>query len=91
MTLRIVPACLFVLSVVATFRKIAAMIYREFEIESFEIGRGQWHARFRRRDRAPTVIDGVEFEFLNIGFAWPSQDAAVADAQDFIDRMRSRS
>jgi len=24
------------------------MIYRGFEIEAFEIGRGQWHARFRR-------------------------------------------
>jgi hypothetical protein len=66
------------------------MNYREFEIEAFELGRGQWHARFRRRDRAPTVLDGVEFEFLNIGFAWSSDDAAVADAQHFIDRMQSR-
>ena len=71
--------------------KFVAMIYREFEIEAFEIGRGQWHARFRRWDRAPTVIDGVEFEFLNIGFAWSSHDAAVADARGFIDRMQSRS
>jgi hypothetical protein len=28
------------------------MIYREYEIEAFEVGRGQWHARFRRTDRA---------------------------------------
>ena len=71
--------------------EFVTMIYREFEIEAFEIGRGQWHARFRRRDRAPTVIDGVEFEFLNIGVAWSSHDAAVADARGFIDRMQSRS
>ena len=28
------------------------MIYREYEIEAFEVGRSQWHARFRRTDRA---------------------------------------
>jgi hypothetical protein len=28
------------------------MIYREYENEAFEVGRGQWHARFRRTDRA---------------------------------------
>jgi hypothetical protein len=27
----------------------------------------------------------------DIGFAWPSHDAAVADAQDFIDRMQWRA
>ena len=28
------------------------MIYREYEIEAFEVGRGQCQARFRRTDRA---------------------------------------
>ena len=28
------------------------MIYREYEIEAFEVGRSQRHARFRRTDRA---------------------------------------
>jgi hypothetical protein len=62
--------------------------YREFEIEAFEVGRGQWHARFRRTDRAPAVIDGIEFEVLNVGFAWSTDDAALNDAQHVIDRMR---
>jgi hypothetical protein len=63
--------------------------YREFEIEAFEVGRGQWHARFRRTDRALTVIDGIEFEVLNVGFAWSTDDAALNDAQHVIDRMRT--
>jgi hypothetical protein len=63
--------------------------YREFEIEAFEVGRGQWHARFRRAFRALTVIDGSEFEVLNVGFAWSTDDAALNDAQHVIDRMRT--
>ena len=63
------------------------MIYRDFEIEAFEVGRDQWHARFRRLDRRSTVIDGIEFEFLDVGFAWASADAALADARSVIDRM----
>ena len=65
------------------------MTYREFEIEAFEVGRGQWHARFGRADRALTVIDGIEFEVLNVGFAWSTDDAALNDAQHVIDRMRT--
>jgi len=64
-----------------------SMIYRDFEIEAFEVGRDQWHARFRRLDRGSTVIDGIEFEFLDVGFAWASADAALADARSVIDRM----
>lgn len=63
------------------------MIYRDFAIEAFEVGRDQWHARFRRLDRRSTVIDGIEFEFLDVGFAWASADAALADARSVIDRM----
>jgi len=63
------------------------MFYREFEIETFEVGRGQWHARVRRRDRAPTVVDGIEFEVLHIGFAWSTNEAAESDARNYIDNM----
>jgi hypothetical protein len=41
------------------------MIYREYEIEAFEVGRSQWHARFRRagaglRSRAHAVGEGLK-------------------------------
>lgn len=66
------------------------MNYRNFEIEALEVGRGLWHARCRRADRRPTVIDGIELGFLDVGIAWPSVDAALADAQKYIDRMAGR-
>jgi hypothetical protein len=66
------------------------MNYRNFEIETFEVGYGLWHARCRRADQRPAVIDGVEFNFLDVGIAWPSLDAALADAQKYIDRMGGR-
>jgi len=43
--------------------------YQDFEIESFELGRGLWHARFGRADKQPVVIDGVMFSTLNVGLA----------------------
>jgi hypothetical protein len=43
--------------------------YEGFEIESFEVGRGLWHARFRRADHEPVIIDGVLLPALNVGFA----------------------
>jgi hypothetical protein len=61
-----------------------------FEIETFELGRALWHARFRRLDRQPVSIDGVLFETLNIGFAWPTPEAAMADARDYIERISWR-
>jgi hypothetical protein len=64
--------------------------YGHFEIETFEVGRGLWHARFRRADRNHIAIDGVTFETLNVGFAWPTPEAAMADAQKYIDRMSTR-
>src|ERR1700679_2203350 len=48
------------------------MTYDGFEIESFEIGRGLWHARIRRADLNPVIIDGVSFPTLEMGFAWPN-------------------
>jgi hypothetical protein len=48
------------------------MNYRNFEIETFEVGRGLWHARFRRSDHKPALINGIELEFLDVGVAWPS-------------------
>ena len=62
------------------------MIYGGFEIQSFEAGRGQWHARIQRTDLAPVVIDGLSFPTLEVGFAWSDPDAAIADARAHIDR-----
>jgi hypothetical protein len=66
------------------------MIYGGFEIQSFEAGRGQWHARIQRADSAPVVIDGMSFPTLEVGFAWSDQEAAIADAKAHIDRFRPR-
>jgi len=66
------------------------MIYGGFEIKSFEVGTGQWHARIQRIDQKPVVIDGMSFPTLDIGFAWPDRDAAIADARKLIDRFQQR-
>ncbi|UGY17538.1 hypothetical protein [Bradyrhizobium septentrionale] len=67
------------------------MIYSGFEIKSFEVGKGQWHARIQRIDQRPVVIDGILFPMLDIGFAWSDPDAAIADAKRTIDRFPQRS
>ncbi len=67
------------------------MIYSGFEIQSFEAGSGLWHARIQRTDQEPVVIDGMRFPTLEVGFAWPDPDAAVADAKAHIDRLERRS
>jgi hypothetical protein len=59
-----------------------------FRIESFEAGTGLWHARIRRADLKPVVIDGVLFSTLEVGFAWSDSDAAIADAITQIDQLR---
>jgi hypothetical protein len=64
------------------------MNYDGFTIESFEAGKGLWHARIRREDQAPVVIDGVLFSALEVGFAWSDPDAAIADAKTQIDRLK---
>jgi hypothetical protein len=52
-------------------------VYREFEIETFQLGRDQWHACFRPIDRSKgIVIDGITLGVVNLGFAWPTPDAA---------------
>ncbi|MEH2567038.1 MULTISPECIES: hypothetical protein [unclassified Bradyrhizobium] len=66
------------------------MIYGGFEIQSFEAGSGLWHARIQRADQEPVVIDGMPFPTLEVGFAWPDPDAAVADAKAHIDRLERR-
>jgi hypothetical protein len=58
-----------------------------FQIEPFEAGSGLWHARIRRRDRKPVIIDGVLFSALEVGFAWSDAQAAIADAKTQIDRL----
>ena len=65
--------------------------YLGFEIEAYEIGRGQWHARFRRIDRKPMFVDGSPLERVELGFAWPAPEPALANARDCIDRMIARN
>jgi hypothetical protein len=62
--------------------------YDGFRIEPFEAGTGLWHARIRRADLKPVVIDGVLFSALEVGFAWSNPDAAIADARTQIDRLK---
>jgi hypothetical protein len=65
-------------------------LYNGFDIESFEAGRGLWHARIMRADREPVVIDGLPFAALEVGFAWPDPEEAIAHAKDHIDRFKAR-
>jgi hypothetical protein len=67
------------------------MIYDGFQIETFEAGRGLWHAKIRREDRNPVMIDGVSFPELEVGFAWSDANAAAADAKTRIDYLNQRS
>jgi len=64
-----------------------AMFYRDYEIDLFEVGKGQWHAKYRRRDGASTVIDGIEFESLHVGVAWSTNEAAAKHAYTVIDHL----
>ena len=57
-------------------------------VETFEAGKGLWHARIRRADLGPVMIDGVSFTALEVGFAWPDAGAAVADAKLRIDYLK---
>jgi hypothetical protein len=67
------------------------MNYDGFKIETFEAGRDLWHARIRRADFQPVIIDGVSFPELEVGFAWSNRDAAIADAKTRIDYLNQRS
>jgi hypothetical protein len=64
--------------------------YDGFRIESFEAGKGLWHARIKRADSKPVVIDGVLFPALEVGFAWSDPEAAIADAKTQIDYLKLR-
>jgi hypothetical protein len=72
-------------------RKGHRMNYNGFQIETFEAGKGLWHARIRRADSMPVIIDGVSFPELEVGFAWSNADAATADAKGRIDFLNQRS
>ena len=67
------------------------MKYEGFQIEVFEAGRSLWHARIRRADLKPVIIDGVSFPELEVGFAWTNPEAAVSDAKTRIDYLNQRS
>ena len=66
-------------------------LYDGYDIESFEVGKGLWHARIRRADQQPVVIDGIAFAALDVGFAWNDPQQAIADAKSHIDRFGLRS
>jgi hypothetical protein len=66
------------------------MNYDGFQITTFEAGRGLWHARIRRADLNPVIIDGVSFPEIEVGFAWSNPDAAVADAKTRVDYLNLR-
>src|SRR6266702_7108786 len=59
-----------------------------FKIEAFEARKGLWHARIRRADLKPVIIDGVSFPALEVGFAWHDPETAIADAKTQIDQLR---
>ena len=61
-----------------------------FQIETFEAGKGLWHARIARADQKPVVIDGVLFSTLEVGFAWSCPETAIADAKAQIDHLSRR-
>jgi hypothetical protein len=63
-------------------------LYDAYDIESFEAGRGLWHARIRRADHRPVLINGCPFPTLEVGFAWFDEAAAVAHAKQHIDRFK---
>jgi hypothetical protein len=62
--------------------------YDGFNIEPFEAGKGLWHARIRRADLKPVIIDGVSFSTLEVGFAWSDPDTAIADAKTQIEHLK---
>jgi hypothetical protein len=66
------------------------MIYDGFLIMTFEAGRSLWHAKIRRADLKPVIIDGVSFPELEVGFAWSNPDAAIEDAKTRVDYLNQR-
>jgi hypothetical protein len=72
------------------------MIYDGFQIQVFRIqnfgaGRALWHARIRRADGKPLIIDGVSFPELEAGSACSDSDVAIADAKTRVDYFNQRS
>ncbi len=65
-------------------------LHGEYSIESFEAGRGLWHARIRRADEKPLIVNGSAFPHLEVGFAWTDRTAAIEDARTYIDRFGPR-
>ena len=57
---------------------------------SFEAGSGLWHARIRRADISPLVINGMPFPRSKSASPGSDPDAAIADAKHHIDRFKHR-
>jgi hypothetical protein len=55
------------------------MNYDGFQIETFEAGRGLWHARIRRADYEPVINSnlGQETTAVNVILTTPSQEPAL--------------
>ena len=60
-------------------------------IQSFEAGRDRWHARIRRTNRRPLIVDAVACPHPEVGFVSPDGTAAIGDAQTHIDRFGPRT
>jgi hypothetical protein len=63
----------------------------DFGIEIFEAGRGRWHARFRRANHKPLIINGVAVLHLEAVLPWPDGTAAIGDAKTHIDHFEPRA
>jgi len=57
------------------------MNYAGFSNRIFRGWKGSVARAIRRLDQEPVAIDGVSFSTLEVGFAWPDPDAAIADAK----------
>ena len=66
-------------------------LYNGFDIESLRPERVFGTRRIMRADREPVVIDGLPFTALEVGFAWPDPEEAIAHAKDHIDRFKARN
>lgn len=64
-------------------------LYDGFAIQFSEV-EGFWYARIRRAESSLAAIDGVLFPAFESGSAWPSPEAALADAKQRIDDFRRR-
>ena len=66
------------------------MIYGGFEIQSFEAGRGLWHASINGRTWNRSSSMACRFRRSKSASRGTNPDAAIADAKAQIDRFIAR-